>query len=294
MGKSSVKMEHGITAITSDFDSEDSGSIPDAPTKCIPITYLCNVMKLIPKYKSGSKTTAQPHNDGYKAPYAEISEVNPMLAEQQAISNLGAWLWNSIIDAYRYVTTNPATQAGRDAVNASANRVVRRIKETPDSTYFKGDTIREDNLPRNVQQEIAKQAQWAIDNDSRIKKAGGREKYFSKHPNDTLYIPFNAWKYYKENRGVRYGNDQGNYSSFDNMFGLNPDTFVEHTMGRFGISLDNKGYTISDTYDFNKGSGNYSNPKTLYEKGRVFMQKVGSHEDEPAEQKTHYQLRFDY
>lgn len=28
-------MEHGITAITPDFDSEDLGSIPDAPTKCI-------------------------------------------------------------------------------------------------------------------------------------------------------------------------------------------------------------------------------------------------------------------
>lgn len=38
MEKSSVKMEHSIKAITSDFGSEDSGSIPDAPTKCIPNT----------------------------------------------------------------------------------------------------------------------------------------------------------------------------------------------------------------------------------------------------------------
>lgn len=29
-------LEHGIVAIALDFGSEDSGSIPDAPTKCVP------------------------------------------------------------------------------------------------------------------------------------------------------------------------------------------------------------------------------------------------------------------
>lgn len=38
IGKPSVKMEHSIKVITSDFGSEDSGSISDAPTKCMPNT----------------------------------------------------------------------------------------------------------------------------------------------------------------------------------------------------------------------------------------------------------------
>lgn len=261
------------------------------PTKRLDKTYLQDGTYV----KTNPNNRATPRNNGlYASQMLSPNSVNPMYADQQALANLGQTAYNKLVDAQRWFTTMPAITAASDLMSSLVNRAARKITKKEDYTPFRPKVRRENGIPTEVQQEIAKQAEWAIDNNLKIRGAGGRQQYFLQHPNDTLYIPFNANQYYMDTRGVRYGNDRGHYSPTDNIIGWTPEKNVEHTLGRFGIYLDRNGYNVRDTYDFNEGSGNYTNPQNLYEWGRKFMQDHGSQENEPDEQKIHYNYRFDF
>lgn len=175
--------------------------------------------------------------------------------------------------------TSPVVRyVAEDLARATYNRLRGESK-------WKGRTVTKEELPGYFVDELKDQVQWL--SDKHFNGPAGRFIHFTKHPNDTVQIPFTGDSY-RQMYGAKYADGkEGISNKLSSGRGQ-----VEHTLGAYNIYATKDGDIIKDTYDFNVGQGQYTGTNTPYTAIRRFVGQYGSKSNEPNEGKIRFNINL--